>query len=171
MRRAVVTKISKELLDAYNDLRRSLTRELGDTNAAADVAQSSFEKALKYSRDNQVESPRGLLFRMARNIRIDSIRREKRLTFTSMGDSDSTIAEGAEPTLLHPERIVAASQILDQVTDAIGLLPPRCQEAFILNRQHGLSYAEVAERMGISVSQVEKYMVRSIRACREVLER
>lgn len=78
--------------------------------------------------------------------------------------------DGAEPTLLPPERIVLASQLLDNVGDAIAALPPRCQEAFILSRQHGLSYTEVAQQMGISVSQVEKYMVRSLRACREAIE-
>lgn len=164
-------KIFKELLEAYNDLRWSLTREMGDSHDAADIAQSSFERALKYAEANEVESPRGLLFRMARNIRIDGIRRDRRLDFASLDlEEDSASHTFIEHTELHPERFAEASQLLTQVSAAIEGLPPRCRQAFILSRQQGLSYAQVAQAMGISISQVEKYMVRSLRVCRQVLD-
>eukprot|EP01032_Pedospumella_encystans_P004658 gene4658-5533_t len=50
-------------------------------------------------------------------------------------------------------------------------LPPRCREAFVLYKFDGLSYAEVAERMGISVRTVEMQLRIAMAACWDCLER
>ncbi|KAF1066271.1 MAG: ECF RNA polymerase sigma factor SigE [Pseudomonas citronellolis] len=163
--------ILEEMLKAYKDLRRALSRELGNSHDAADIAQSSFERALRYSQSNTVDSPRGLLFRMARNIRIDALRRNQRVRFDAMQeDEDGALTPALLQSELSPERVLLGHRSLARVSAAIEALPPRCREAFELNRSHGLSYEEVAARMGISVSQVEKYMVRSLRACRDVID-
>lgn len=43
------------------------------------------------------------------------------------------------------------------------------REAFLLQRQHGLNYSEIAQVMGISPSTVEKHMIRARKALREAL--
>ena len=53
----------------------------------------------------------------------------------------------------------------------IEALPPRCREAFVLNRFEGLSHQEVAERMGISVRTVEMQLRIAMAACWDCLER
>jgi len=82
----------QELVAHYADLRRQLTRDLRDPHYAADIAQSSFERvyahALKLNSDIRIdsasngtagaggiESPRALLFRVARNLCVDDARR------------------------------------------------------------------------------------------------
>lgn len=162
--------VLEEMLDAYQDLRRSLSRELGNGQDAADLAQSSFEQALRYSQTNAVSSPRGLLFRMARNIRIDGLRRERRFATDSLDETNEEQVPSTLQSELSPERVLLGKQSLSRVAMAFEALPPRCREAFTLNRSQGLSYEEVAEAMGISVSQVEKYMVRSLRVCRDALD-
>ncbi|WP_437882367.1 RNA polymerase sigma factor [Pseudomonas sp. LRF_L74] len=162
-------KVFEEMLAAYKDLRR----ELGNGNDSADVAQSSFERAMRYAETNTVGSARGLLFRMARNIRIDALRRERVLRFDSLDDDSGSGLEGMPVSLqseLSPERVLVGQQALEQVSAAIEALPPRCREAFNLSRVHGMSHEQVAQAMGISLSQVEKYMVRSLRACRDALD-
>jgi RNA polymerase sigma factor (sigma-70 family) len=47
------------------------------------------------------------------------------------------------------------------VEAAVARLPPRCREVFWNNRVDGLSYAQVAAHLGISVSAVEKHMARA----------
>jgi len=84
----------QELVAHYADLRRQLTRDLRDPHYAADIAQSSFERvyahALKMNNGLRIdavpdgtagaggiESPRALLFRVARNLCVDDARRRK----------------------------------------------------------------------------------------------
>jgi len=52
---------------------------------------------------------------------------------------------------------------------AIASLPPRCREVFTLNREHGLSYREVAETLEISVKTVEAHMGRALGVLRRHL--
>ncbi len=164
---SVSKKIFEDMLEAYKDLRR----ELGNSRDGADLAQSSFERAMRYAASNPVNSPRGLLFRMARNIRIDALRRERCLRFDSL--EQNAAAEGTPLSLqseLSPERVLQGQRSLARVNAAIEALPPRCREAFNLSRGQNLSHEQVAQVMGISLSQVEKYMVRSLRACRDALD-
>ena len=52
---------------------------------------------------------------------------------------------------------------------ALATLPPRTREVFLLSREHGLTYAGIAETLGISVKTVETLMGRAIRSLREAL--
>ena len=79
----------QELVAHYGDLRRQLTRDLRDPHYAADIAQSSFERVYVHALglrsgkkaetlpDADIESPRALLFRVARNLCIDDARKRK----------------------------------------------------------------------------------------------
>lgn len=69
-----------------------------------------------------------------------------------------------------PERQVVNQDLLERVAAAIDALPPRCREAFVLNRIHGLPHDEVARALGISRSMVEKHVMRGLHACRALLE-
>jgi len=48
------------------------------------------------------------------------------------------------------------------VRAAVAELPERCREIFVLSREHGLSYSEIAEALGVSVSTVKTQMGRAI---------
>ena len=52
---------------------------------------------------------------------------------------------------------------LERVMAAIGGMPPKTAEAFRLHKLSGLSQAEVAERMGVSRSAVEKYVAGALK--------
>ncbi len=65
-----------------------------------------------------------------------------------------------------PEHLALKRRIC---SDPASALPERSREAFLLQRQHGLSYGEIAATMGISVSTVEKHMIRALAALREAL--
>jgi RNA polymerase sigma-70 factor (ECF subfamily) len=71
---------------------------------------------------------------------------------------------GAPPA--SPEEELHAQELAALVEQTIRKLPERSREAFLLQRQHGLSYGEIAATMGISVSTVEKHMIRALAALR-----
>lgn len=61
---------------------------------------------------------------------------------------------------------LAATELEAAITSAIAALPPRCREAFLLHRQHGRSYAEIAAVMGISTRTVEVQIGKALRLLR-----
>ena len=69
------------------------------------------------------------------------------------------------PSTFEPDTILSSGQGLAAMVATIDRLPPRCREAFVLYKFDGLSYAEVAERMGISVRTVEMQLRIAMQAC------
>jgi RNA polymerase sigma-70 factor (ECF subfamily) len=68
------------------------------------------------------------------------------------------------------EDTVAAQQTLDTVEQALFDLPSKCRQAFVLHRQSGLSYPEIAQELGVSTSMVEKYIIQALKHFRNKLQ-
>jgi RNA polymerase sigma-70 factor (ECF subfamily) len=78
-------------------------------------------------------------------------------------DSDARAAsERSDDSIAHHEALAA-------IRAAIAALPERTREVFLLNRDGGLSYREVAMRLGVTVKTVEFHMGRALASLREQL--
>jgi len=53
--------------------------------------------------------------------------------------------------------------------DAVASLPEKCRQVFLLRKIHGLAHKEIAERMGLWLSSVEKYVRQGSVTCRDYL--
>jgi RNA polymerase sigma-70 factor (ECF subfamily) len=154
----------------YRELLNFLSRTVDDRDAAADLVQESYARVLAVQQSGQtVAEPRALLYRTARNLVIDRYRRGAvRGESISLDDA----AADAHPLVLRapaasePEASAESSQGVAALLAVIGGLPLRCREAFILHKFDGLSQAEVAQRMGISVTMVERHLKHAMQACR-----
>ena len=69
----------------------------------------------------------------------------------------------------HADSQVQANELQAAVTQAIADLPPRTREVFVMSRERGLRYSEIAEQLGVSVKAVEANMSRALRILRERL--
>lgn len=150
----------------YRELQNFLTRRVNDRDTAADLLQESYLRVLSQQNSGtMVLDMRALLYRTARNLLIDEYRR----TDVRHHESLDTLPEDAHPAApqhLQPEEWLASGQVIEAYVAVIESLPPRCQKAFILSVFDGLSHIEIAQQMGISVSMVEKHIVRAMVACR-----
>ena len=63
-----------------------------------------------------------------------------------------------------------AQQSLGLYCEALASLPEKCRQVFILRKVHGLAHKEIALRMSLSVSSVEKYLTRAVLACRKFVD-
>ena len=70
----------------------------------------------------------------------------------------------------NPERVLSGRQELDLAVAALLSLPERTRNVFILRRLEGMRHGEIAARLGISVSAVEKHMVKAVQHLRSALE-
>jgi RNA polymerase sigma-70 factor (ECF subfamily) len=165
----------QELVAHYADLRRQLTRDLRDPHYAADIAQSSFERvyesALKArgsaaagTPDAPIESPRALLFRVARNLCIDDARRRK----VAQEWAGAHAEVGMQQTAQSSEYIVAQQRVLARVVETMEKLPPRRREVFLLFRAYGFTRAEIAQRLNITEMAVAKHLLRATIDCSRV---
>lgn len=60
-------------------------------------------------------------------------------------------------------------ELESRIIEALNNLPARCREIFMLSRFEGISYAEIAERLGLSVKTVETQMSKALKILREKL--
>jgi RNA polymerase sigma-70 factor, ECF subfamily len=67
------------------------------------------------------------------------------------------------------DRALAAHEITIAVRAAVDRLPERCRLVFTLNREQGMSYAEIAATLGLSIKTVDTHMGRALKALRKYL--
>ena len=146
----------------YDELMRYLARRVGCWQTAADLAQEVFLRLL-HAPPERVERPRAMLFRMGRNLAVDRSRRDR---CWEEQVAPCVGGPGAEPC---PQAVAEHRERLERVRRIVESLPPKQREVFILHRFGNLTYAEIAERAGISVSTVEKHVIRALATCREEL--
>lgn len=152
-----------QIEDLFHRYRDELTRRLhamtNSRETAADLMQETYVRLLRLTDTQSVEQPRALLHRIATNLAIDHLRARK---------SGPNVAEPLAAALELPcpvpsqERALLGKERLQMFIQAVEDLPPRTKEAFLLYRVHECSYREIAVRMGISLSGVDKHIRRAI---------
>lgn len=163
---------SLPVLELYHrELLNFLTRQVNDRDTAADLTQESFLRVLAAQSGGQaIVDMRALLYRTARNLVIDQHRRAVHRQHHNI-DALDEVDQPLAPRHMQPEEILAYEQQARALVAAIESLPPRCREAFVLNRFEGLPHQEVAERMGISKNMVAQHVARGILSCQACLTR
>jgi RNA polymerase sigma-70 factor (ECF subfamily) len=131
-----------------------------------DLTQDVFVRLAGPGAQTDLLKPDAFVFTLARNLVRDRARRlhtRAMAISVDVGDIDELRCE--RPT---PEQVLDVSQRLQRVEQTLAGLKPNTREAFEQHRVHGDSYAEIALRMGISISMVEKHIMAAIAALRAV---
>lgn len=151
-----------------HEVTRCLYRMVRCEQVAADLTQETYMRLVNLAQTTSVIYPRALLFRTATNLAIDYLRKGKAERHT--GDVLDAVVDvpSAAPSA---ERAVFDKQRLAIFLRAIEALPPRSREAFLLHRVQDCSYRDIAARLKISESAVEKLIMRALLHCRAMLQR
>ncbi len=129
-----------------------------------DVAQETFLRVLAVNPSDSILRPRAFLYKTAINLTVDLFRKRRRQR------EESLESAGLQDVLVAPadqESIVETSEQIRLLQEAILELPLRCRQVFLLNKFKERSHAEIAAQLGISVSMVEKHIMKATTHCRE----
>jgi RNA polymerase sigma factor (sigma-70 family) len=165
--RPAQSELIERLFREHNEaLVRFLLARLRSRQAALEVAQEAYVRLLSLDQPGAVSYLRSFLFKTAANLAVDRLRR------------DDVHARATETPLFReftddrtPERAAAGAQEIQRLVELLADLPPKCREAFILNRFHGMDFPDIAAEMKLSERMVRIYVVRALLFCRAQLER
>lgn len=139
-----------------------LTQQMQEADQARDVVQELYLRYVDHAAAHPVENPRAYLFQMARNILVDMARQQQSRQTDAFTHEEMDAIGMVDPNP-GPEQIAAGKQRLRLLVACLAELPELTQQIFILNRVHEMSYREVAEQLGISVSSVQKHLAKALR--------
>lgn len=149
-------------------LLRSLARRTASRDDARDLVHDIFCRIARLGAAGplHLDRPQAYLGRIATNLLRDQAKQASRRMSTSHVPAD----EGALPGI-DQQRLLESRDMLTRVEAAMLKLRPKTREIFMAHRIDGLSYAEIAERTGLSVKGVEKQMSKAIAQIDRLLDR
>ncbi len=150
----------RELLFRYqNDVYQLVYRFLRDVSEAEDLTQETFLRLFHMAgRYTPQASLRTFLFKIAKNLCIDFVRKKRPEIMEKLPE---------RATLETPQSSLERTQALEFLASCIDGLPENQRMAVLLRYTSGLSYLEIAEVMGLTVSAVESLLVRAKKRLRK----
>jgi len=135
---------------------------------AEDLIQDAFIKMQEYcQKGGEVRRPESFLVRTVQRLALNATRDEHHELYSEERVENLTSLIDPNPT---PDEVLAGDECLERMREVLDAVSRRTRDVFFLQRIDGYSYAEVAERLGISVSSVEKHMASALAALSDVNE-
>jgi RNA polymerase sigma-70 factor (ECF subfamily) len=149
-------------------------RFIGNRTQAKDLAQEVFIRVWQSAKSYEPKAKfTTWIYRIATNVCFNELKSARRKKWFSFGHSDDQHGGTIEETL--SDRAPSAEDLLlerersRQISDALQSLPDNQRLALVLKRYDELSYQEIAQIIGCSVSAVESLLVRAKRTLQEKL--
>ena len=153
------------LSQRYGDLKRRLTRVLGNDDLAGDALQDTWLRLQSREEEDAIQSPGSYLVRVAVNIAVDIRRRQAR---TLSWDEVQEVQSLVDPAP-GPARTAEARSEMALLLERVGRMPARRQDIFLLVHWEGLSHKEAADRLGGSQRTVAYELKRAHEAVDAVM--
>jgi RNA polymerase sigma-70 factor (ECF subfamily) len=148
----------RQISERYRQpLNAYFQRRVGSRNEAEDLTQEVFLRLVRRLDLETIENPEAFVFQTAVNLLRDRSRRGK-TQHSHLVD----LAHQHAVEELSPERLFDSRQSLTMVLSVLEQLDERSRDAFILHRLEGMKHAEIANLYGVSVSSVEKYIIKAL---------
>lgn len=126
-----------------------------------DVVQEAYCRIATLGHVAHVDDPRRYLFRTARNIVLEQIRRD-RVVRIEAASGLSELENALEADHLSPERVASDRQMLTRVERLIASLPERGRRIFRMRKIDGMAQREIAASLGLTETIVENEIARSL---------
>lgn len=148
-------KLAREYRPA---LRRYFGKRAHQPADVDDLVQEVLVRLAVRGDCESIEMPEAYLMRTATNVWRDFLRKKR----THAVDAHVEYVEGHAREENGPSEELEGSELINAILAALGELSDRTRQIFVLCRVEGMRQKAVAKRLGISVSAVEKHMIRAI---------
>jgi RNA polymerase sigma factor (sigma-70 family) len=161
-----------KLLSSFAALRpriEAMTRgRVGCGATAEDIAQDTWIRLANAGDGDAIDNHAAFAMRAAKNAVIGHFRKQKRRS-----EIDAEVSDLLWPSIdeLSPERVVMGRDMLRAVEAALGTMPERSREIFLMNRLGGVSHREIARRLAVSEETVYYHIRRVVERLAEVRDR
>lgn len=150
--------------DHHSWLRNWLRKRLGSTFDAADLAHDTYVRIMASGNIPPLDQSRRYLTQIANGLVIDLYRR-RQIEIAYL----EAIKLLPEPEVPSEEVRALTIEALIEIDTILHNLPDKVRTALLLCKLDGLSYQEIAERLHVSLSSVEKYIATGLQACYQAL--
>lgn len=142
-----------------------LRRKMSADEAAADLAQDTFVRLLQKSQLPTLDQPRAYLTRIANGLVINLWQRRglERAWLEVMASLPEALVPDEEQRQIALEALMQIDRLLDA-------LPPRTREAFLLSQLDGMTYAAIAQRLGVVERTIKRDIVCAMAACMAAMD-
>ncbi|MGH8300051.1 MAG: RNA polymerase sigma factor [Steroidobacteraceae bacterium] len=147
-------------------LRTYLRRFTAGAEDVEDLVQDAYARICALPDGQVVDSPRALLFRIARNLAVDRARQKIARATDDVADFEPLNVSSYEA---EPDEQVDLRRRFESFCAAVDRLPPLCRRVFVLRKVYQLSHAEIAQVLGLSHSTIEKHVAKGLLRCRDQL--
>ena len=152
-------------------IQGAIYRFVGASEDARDLCQEAFLRAYRglrtFKKDARFSS---WLYQIALNVCRDRLRRRRGRTLVSLEELDEHGQEAAVLPGPSPLELAEARDISDRVARAVASLPDEQREVIVLKEYEGLTFAEIAEVLGVPLSTVKTRLYRGLVQLRQRLE-
>ncbi|MBD5782055.1 RNA polymerase sigma factor [Pelagicoccus sp. NFK12] len=159
---------TEEILPHEERLRKWLRSQFDLRDGVDDVVQEAFMQVYKASEKRPITNPKAYLYSIARNASYKKLKKDAMLVSESFEESSTVVpfepSKGSDDWVIYQEEV-------GMLRDAIQRLPKKCRKIFVMRRIQGLSHAEIAERLGISVNTVSAQLTIGLRKCAQFFEK
>lgn len=149
-------------------IKRFLLRFSSAPEKIDDYAQETFLKGFAAEIRAPIEEPKAFLFKIAKNVVLSEVRKNSRSATGYLHDTED-VTQLVDEAQAKTEDWFDSRKKLTLLSLAIAQLTPQCRKAFVLRRIDGLQYKQIANRMDISVSAVEKHVANGLVKCNSYL--
>jgi RNA polymerase sigma-70 factor (ECF subfamily) len=152
----------------FRRLQKLLLRNGRTREEAEDLIQEAFLRMQEYcGAGREVHKPEHFLVRTVLRLAINARRDAHRDLYVDQNVEELTFVIDANPM---PDEVLAADECLERMRGALNAVSPRTRDIFFMNRLDGLTYAQIAQQMRLSISAIEKHMASALVALANVSE-
>ncbi|MFJ7142448.1 MAG: RNA polymerase sigma factor [Pseudomonas protegens] len=152
-------------------LIRMLARVVGCANLAEDLAQETYLRVAKALKSRPIEHLQPFLYQTAQYLAFDHLRSQRSKRRFEYQPTDGSQLSEVPTGAPGPESHVQGQQQLHLLQQVLATLPKRQQQILVLHKLHDLSQSEIAQRLQVSLSTVEKDLRHALNACIKATDR
>jgi RNA polymerase sigma-70 factor (ECF subfamily) len=152
--------LARDARPVRQSLIRYFARRLGDRSDVEDLVQEVFARIVARDSTSPIENLGSYVYQTAASVLADHARRRSARRAQAHVEFNPDLHGGTD---FDSERILVDREQTRAAIAALLSLPERTRTIFVLRRLEGVRARQVAQQLGISVSAVEKHMVKAVR--------